>query len=118
MVNPTRMGETGQVLRRGLGCKGHRMTMTVQAEALEAAEPILSGDEMYRLGLEASTGGETGDFDLVTAHKWFNLAAMQGNLEARTYRAELANEMSAEQIAEAQRQAREYLATHRGRLHS
>ena len=94
------------------------MTMTMAIEALESAEPILSGEEMYRLGLEASTGGETAEFDLITAHKWFNLAAMQGNLEARAYRAELANEMTAEEVAEAQRQAREYLATHRSRMHA
>lgn len=81
--------------------------------AVECAEEILSGDDMYRLGLEASTGDETGTFDLITAHKWFNLASMQGNMEARAYRAELANEMRPEEIAEAQRQAREYLATHR-----
>ncbi|PQA85785.1 hypothetical protein CW354_22590 [Marinicaulis flavus] len=84
-------------------------------EALEAAEPFLSDSEMYRLGLAASTGGEEGAFDLINAHKWFNLAAMQGNLEARAYRAELANEMTPEEIAEAQRLAREYLATHRAR---
>ena len=94
------------------------MTMTFSAEAIENAEPILSGEEMYRLGLAASTGVETGIFDLVTAHKWFNLAAMQGNLEARAYRAELANEMSTDEVAEAQRQAREYLTTHRARSHA
>ncbi len=94
------------------------MTMTFSAEAIENAEPILSGEEMYRLGLAASTGAETGIFDLVTAHKWFNLAAMQGNLEARAYRAELAHEMSPEEVAEAQRLAREYLATHRPRPHA
>ncbi len=94
------------------------MTMTVETATLDYAEPILSDEEMYRLGLEASTGGQTGDFDLITAHKWFNLAAMQGNLEARAYRAELAREMSQEEIAEAQRQAREYLSTHRASLHS
>ena len=95
------------------------MTMTMMsAHVLENAEPVLSGDEMYRLGLQASTGGEAGEFDLVTAHKWFNLAAMQGNLEARTYRAELAVEMQPDEIAEAQRQAREYLSTHRAKLHA
>lgn len=94
------------------------MTMTMSVEALDVAEPILSGEEMYRLGLEASTGGELGELDLITAHKWFNLAAMQGSLEARAYRAELANEMTSEEIAEAQRQAREYLATHRAPLHA
>jgi hypothetical protein len=91
------------------------MTIAMDVEALDAIEPFLSDAEMYRLGLEASTGGETGAFDLITAHKWFNLAAMQGNLEARAYRAELANEMSPEEVAEAQKLAREYLATHRAR---
>lgn len=95
--------------------KGSEMSFSFQAEALASAEPILSGEEMYRLGLEASTMGEDGEFDLVTAHKWFNLAAMQGSVEARAYRAELSKEMSPEEIAEAQRQAREYLASHRPR---
>ena len=89
------------------------MTIALGVATLETAEPVLSDAEMYRLGLEASTGGDHGVFDLITAHKWFNLAAMQGNLEARAYRAELAKEMTAEEIAEAQRLAREYLATHR-----
>jgi len=92
------------------------MTVAMSVDALDVIEPILSDSEMYRLGLEASTGGETGEFDLITAHKWFNLAAMQGNLEARAYRAELANEMTAEEVAEAQRLAREYLVTHRPRV--
>ncbi len=89
------------------------MTIAMGVEALESAEPVLSDTEMYRLGLEASTGGEEGIFDLITAHKWFNLAAMQGNLEARAYRTELANEMTSEEVAEAQKLAREYLVTHR-----
>lgn len=91
------------------------MTIAMGVETLDAAEPILSDAEMYRLGLEASTSGEGRAFDLIVAHKWFNLAAMQGNLEARAYRAELAKEMTAEEIAEAQRLAREYLATHRAK---
>ncbi len=92
------------------------MDMSIEAQTLEAAEPILSSDEMYRLGLEASLGQEEAinDLDyLVVAHKWFNLAAMQGHLEARAYRAELAQEMTQDQIAAAQRQARNYLAQHR-----
>ena len=86
------------------------MSMSIQAQALENAEPILSSDEMYRLGLEASLGESGEDDALVIAHKWFNLAAMQGHIEARTYRTELALEMSPEQVAEAQREARKYLA--------
>ena len=41
---------------------------------------------------------------------------MMGNLEARTYRAELAREMTPDEVAEAQRLAREYLSTHRPRM--
>ena len=94
------------------------MTIMMSAEARDMAEPILDGEDMYRLGLQASTGGEENELNLVTAHKWFNLAAMQGNLEARAYRTELANEMTSEEIAEAQRQARAYLSTHREKFHA
>ena len=48
----------------------------------------------------------------MSAHKWFNLAAMRGNQDAKRYRMELAREMSKTEIAEAQRQAREWLARH------
>ena len=89
------------------------MNMTVSVVDQDNANPILSSEEMYRMGLEASNGCDTGEFDLVTAHKWFNLAAMMGSMEARAYRAELALEMTAGQIAEAQRQARAYIAARR-----
>ena len=93
------------------------MSVTVSAEAVATAEPVLSSEEMYRLGLEASVAGEGEGFNLITAHKWFNLAAMQGNIEARAYRAELALEMTQDEIAEAQKLAREYLSTHRPKYH-
>jgi TPR repeat protein len=65
-------------------------------------------DALYNLGLAYSTGqGVTVDY--VAAHKWFNLAAMKGVNEARGWRAQISEEMSAAQIAEAQRQAREWL---------
>ena len=50
--------------------------------------------------------------DLVTAHKWFNLAAARGNTSARHYRSEIAQEMAPEEIAAAQKLAREWLQTH------
>ena len=65
-------------------------------------------DALYNLGLAYSTGQGVG-VDYVAAHKWFNLAAMKGVHEARKWRAEISTEMSAVQIAEAQRQAREWL---------
>lgn len=89
------------------------MSVAFDTQTIKTAEPIMSGEDMYRLGLQASTGNEDAPFDLIDAHKWFNLAAMQGNQEARIYRTELANEMTAEEIAEAQRRARQYLAEHR-----
>lgn len=67
-------------------------------------------DALYSLGLAYSTGQGVG-VDYVAAHKWFNLAAMKGVDEARAWRAQLSREMSALQIAEAQRQAREWLLT-------
>jgi TPR repeat protein len=46
--------------------------------------------------------------DFVQAHKWFNLSAVQGVQDAVTNRDEVARRMTAAQIAEAQRLAREW----------
>jgi hypothetical protein len=40
----------------------------------------------------------------------FNLAAMRGSEAAKAYRKEVSQEMDAAEVAEAQRQAREWLA--------
>jgi uncharacterized protein len=69
-----------------------------------------SPEIFFELGIKYAVGREV-PADLVTAHKWFNLAALKGNKEARDYRAELARDMSRTQIATAQKLAREYLAT-------
>jgi len=70
-----------------------------------------SADALFELGMLYATGRDVAA-DLVTAHKWFNLAAARGNREALAHRVELAREMSADQIAEAQRLAREWLQMH------
>jgi uncharacterized protein len=49
------------------------------------------------------------DVDLVQAHKWFNLAAMNGHERGHECRSEISEDMSAREIAEAQRQARSWL---------
>jgi len=72
--------------------------------------PAASGDELFRLGLLYSTGQGGAPLDYVSAHMLFNLAAMRGSVEAKLYRKELANEMASGDVAEAQRQAREWLA--------
>jgi TPR repeat protein len=66
-------------------------------------------DALYNLGLAYSTGQGVG-VDYVAAHKWFNLAAMKGSEVAKSWRAQISREMNSGQIAEAQRQAREWLA--------
>jgi TPR repeat protein len=67
-------------------------------------------DALYELGVAYSTGTHGIDVDLVEAHKWFNLAALNGSERGQESRAEIADEMSAREIAEAQRQARAWLA--------
>lgn len=68
-------------------------------------------DALFQLGLLYCTGRDV-ELDLVSAHKWFNLAALRGNEEAKRYRLELSREMSKAQVAQAQRLAREWLTRH------
>jgi hypothetical protein len=65
---------------------------------------------LYELGVAYSTGSGGTDVDLVEAHKWFNLAALNGSEIGQQCRAEIADEMTAREIAEAQRQARAWLS--------
>ena len=44
----------------------------------------------FDLGMVFSTGSAGLDVDLIAAHKWFNLAALNGNLRAQECRAEIA----------------------------
>lgn len=64
----------------------------------------------YDLGVAYSTGSHGVDCDLIEAHKWFNLAAVSGHAEAAMCRADISEEMTAREIAEAQRRAREWLS--------
>lgn len=64
----------------------------------------------FELGVAFSTGGHGIACDLVEAHKWFNLAAVAGHEEAQMCRADISDEMTAREIAEAQRRARQWLA--------
>jgi len=63
----------------------------------------------YNLGVVFSTGSHGAGCDLIEAHKWFNLAAVHGHEEASWCRADVSDEMTAREIAEAQRRAREWL---------
>ena len=67
-----------------------------------------SGDMLFELGMMYSVGRDV-PIDLVSAHKWFNLAAVKGNREAIRLRREIADQMSESEIAAAQRAARDWL---------
>jgi len=65
---------------------------------------------LYELGVAYSCGTYGVDVDMIEAHKWFNLAALAGSEEGQACRADVADEMTAREIAEAQRQARAWIA--------
>jgi len=95
----------------GIGHQGGAMAC-IDVDALAQYENDARkgrADALYNLGLAYSTGQGVG-VDYVDAHKWFNLAAMRGSEIAKNWRAQIAREMSASQIAEAQRRAREFLS--------
>jgi TPR repeat protein len=73
--------------------------------------PTAGADALFELGLSYSIGDGVPQ-DYVLAHKWLNLAAMNGSDRARSIRAEIAGCMTAAEIAEAQRLAREWRQTH------
>jgi uncharacterized protein len=84
--------------------------MDIGMERFEVAAQTGAPDALFEFGMLYATGLDV-EADLVVAHKWFNLAAMRGNHSALAHRIELAREMSASQIAQAQKLAREWLAT-------
>ena len=84
-------------------------------EAVQAAPAVAQGpvtaDTMFSLGMMYSSGHEV-PVDLITAHKWFNIAAMKGHAEAAQLRREIAAEMQDAEIGQAQRAARDWLKSH------
>ena len=87
-----------------------RIADTLVAHCLAAAA---QGDvsAFYDLGVAFSTGSHGVACDLIEAHKWFNLAAAKGHEEAAWCRADISDEMTAREIAEAQRRARQWLVS-------
>ncbi|WP_235525155.1 MULTISPECIES: hypothetical protein [unclassified Sphingomonas] len=82
-------------------------------QSLKGAHRLHSGDEGLRwldLGIRYSSGTDDTRIDLVEAHKWFNLAAMSGLDTAQEWRSEIATDMTARQIAQAQKAARAFVA--------
>ncbi len=65
-------------------------------------------DALYDLGVAYSTGSGV-EVDMIEAHKWFNLAALKGSEAAMMCRADISDEMTAREVAEAQKMARAWL---------
>jgi hypothetical protein len=76
-----------------------------------AVEACANGDVLFDLGMLYASG-RSGLVDLVAAHKWFNLAALKGRVDALAQRREVAELMSEGEIAIAQREARAWMTTH------
>lgn len=81
----------------------------VAAEATTLGGPGDGADVFLKLGMMYSTGGNV-PADYVSAHKWFNIAAMRGCRDAIRLRREIAELMSEAEISAAQRAARDWLA--------
>jgi uncharacterized protein len=84
----------------------------LDSDAAPLGEGPAAGDMLFELGLMYSVGRDV-PVDLVSAHKWFNLAAMKGNNEAIRLRQEIACQMADAEIATAQRAARDWLRGNR-----
>jgi uncharacterized protein len=78
-------------------------------ESRLAAAALGDADALFDLGIAYSSGSDGVDVDLIAAHKWFNLAALTGSERGQECRAEIADEMSAREIVEAQKQARAWM---------
>lgn len=97
-----------------VGGSGHvHQSEEAQALVAECLSQFACGSvaALYDLGVAFSTGSHGVACDLVEAHKWFNIAAARGHEEAAWCRADVSEEMTARDIAEAQRRAREWLRT-------
>lgn len=81
----------------------------IEAGALGGA--AVGADLFFELGMMYSTGRSVAT-DFVAAHKWFNIAAARGNKEAIRLRREVAQEMTDDEVAAAQRAARDWLTRH------
>ncbi len=97
---------------------GAATEITESSEDLLVARCIAAASQgdisaYFDLGVAFSTGSHGASCDMIEAHKWFNLAASKGHEEASWCRADISDEMTAREIAEAQRRARQWLADER-----
>ena len=83
----------------------------IDLDAAVAVEATAIPDVLFERGMYWASG-RSGIVDLVAAHKWFNLAALKGRVDAIPMRREIAELMSEAEIAMAQREARAWMTMH------
>ena len=108
---PDQPAEEKQTLKASIGRQIVARFEIADSGHLEGAALGSGADALFELGLKYCSGRDV-ELDLAIAHKWFNLAALRGNEDAKVYRMEIAAEMSKAEIARAQRMAREWLSQH------
>ncbi len=82
-----------------------------QIDSNSATSIQATAEAYYELGVLYASGRQ-GAPNLIEAHKWFNIAVARGYGDAVIRRAELAAEMTRDEIASAQRAARDWLTRH------
>ncbi|MDR3469277.1 MAG: hypothetical protein P4M07_25390 [Xanthobacteraceae bacterium] len=87
------------------------LQLLIATDTAMPVEASASPDVLFDLGMLYSSG-RSGVVDLVAAHKWFNLAALKGRVDAIAFRREIAEMMSEAEIAQAQRDARAWMTSH------
>jgi uncharacterized protein len=84
---------------------------TIDMETATPVEATAIPDVLFERGLYWASG-RSGVVNLIAAHKWFNLAALKGRVDAVAMRREVAEQMSETEIAAAQREARAWMTAH------
>ncbi|MBD0415866.1 sel1 repeat family protein [Oryzicola mucosus] len=84
-------------------------------EMLDAGSGVMGttaqADVLLELGMMYAAGRDC-EADVVSAHKWLNIAAIKGSARAAELRSELSTTMSKADIAKALREAREWMTAH------
>ncbi|MVA58185.1 SEL1-like repeat protein [Agrobacterium vitis] len=83
----------------------------MQADDMAAIGGQPQADIFRIMGLMYATGRGC-EQDLVSAHKWLNIAAIKGCDRSVGLRSDLASTMTKSQLAEALRDAREWMTSH------
>ena len=96
-------------LRYYIGTKGVSQDYTESAKWLTLAAAQGDVTAQYYLGVMYDIGQSVAQ-DYVKAHMWYNLAAARGDKDAVKNRDTMVSVMTQQQIAEAQKLARECLA--------